>query len=105
MIEFNTWDKTNNIVYIIDLIIGLLYNLYEGHGVNIQSTSNTEYRPITFEDESLVLRFRDVDTYSSRISIFDVGLKEFKSMNQKKNHDTNVYHSLFNRFVKGQSNI
>ena len=59
MIGFNTWNKTNNIVYIIGLImleqIGLLYNLYEGHDVHIQ----------------------------------------------KKKYDTNVYHSLFNRFVKG----
>lgn len=88
MIEFNIWDKTNNIAYIIGLImfeqIGLLYNLHEGHGVHIQSTSNTEYRPITLEDESLVLRFRDVGTYSSRINIFDAVLKELKYRIQRK---------------------
>ena len=109
MIEFNTWDKTNNIAYIIGLIIleqiGLLYNLYEVYGVHIQSTSNAEYRPITLEDESLVLRFRDVDTYSSKANIFDAALKELKSSIKKKKPDTNAYHSLFNRFVKGGNQI
>lgn len=98
MTEFNTWGKINNIVYIIGLIMlkqtSLLHNLYEGYGVHIQSTSNTEYRAIALEDESLVLHFRDVDTYYSRNNIFDAALKELKSKIQKKKPDTNIYHHL-----------
>lgn len=109
MIEFNIWDKTNNIAYIIGLImleqIALLYNLYEGHGVHIQSTFNVECRPITLEDESLVLRFSDVGAYSSRINIFDVALKWLKSRIQKKKPDTNVYHFLLIDSSKGNNQI
>ena len=97
MMEFNTWDKINKISYIICLIILKqigLHNLYEGYGVHIQRTSNTEYRAVTLEDESLVLHFRDADIYSSSINIFDIALKELKSRIQKKKPDTNIYHHL-----------
>nr|DAF64368.1 MAG TPA: hypothetical protein [Podoviridae sp. cttot15] len=104
MIEFNTWDTTNNISYIIGLImfeqVELLHNLYEGYDVHIERCSNSEYWTIVFEDESLVLRFNIDHSFSMRLTLFDKALKELKTRIKRKHSTSIIQKQLFTQIVK-----
>ena len=104
MIEFNTWDTSNNISYIIGLImyeqIELLHNLYEGYDVYIERCSNSEYWTIVLEDESSVLRFNKDYSFSMRLTLFDKALKELKTRIKRKYSTSIIQKQLFTHLVK-----
>lgn len=83
MIEFICWAKDHNIAYIVGLLmiekIDILRHQYEGYDVHIQRLPNVEIWHIIKTENDVVLRFKNTDTYSQRITLFSKALDEINS--------------------------
>lgn len=99
MTEFTIWDRGKNIAYIVALImieqIELLHNQYEEYKIYVLRLAKAEYWVIIVDDESLLLRFDDTCTYSTRVGLVDSTISELKSIAKRKNDAIMPYRQLF----------
>ena len=104
MTEFTTWDRSKNISYIVALImieqIELLHNQYERYKIYVIRLAQSEYWTIIVDDESLLLRFDDTCTYSTRVGLVDSAISELKSIVKRKNDVNMPYRQLLTCLVE-----
>lgn len=88
MIEFICRIKDHNIAYIVGLLmiekIDILRHQYEGYDVHVQRLPNVEIWHIIKTGNDIVLRFKNTDTYSQRITSFSKALDEINSCKERR---------------------